>query len=60
VKEKGHAVIVVAEGAGEDILGMSAETDSGGNRKLPKIGEFMKQKVNDYFQKHGREPTGFI
>jgi 6-phosphofructokinase 1 len=38
VKEQGHAVVVVAEGAGEDILGQSAETDAGGNRKLPAIG----------------------
>jgi 6-phosphofructokinase 1 len=39
---KGHAVIVVAEGAGEELLGQSAETDAGGNRKLPPIGVFMK------------------
>ena len=33
-----HAVVVVAEGAGEELLGQSAETDAGGNRKLPAIG----------------------
>lgn len=38
VAEQGHAVVVVAEGAGEDLLGKSAETDAGGNRKLPPIG----------------------
>lgn len=38
VKEQGHAVVVVAEGAGEDLLGKSVETDAGGNRKLPPIG----------------------
>jgi 6-phosphofructokinase 1 len=38
VSEQGHAVVVVAEGAGEDIMGMSQETDKGGNRKLPPIG----------------------
>ena len=38
VQEKGHAVVVVAEGAGEDLCGKSAEVDKGGNRKLPKIG----------------------
>jgi 6-phosphofructokinase 1 len=36
--QQGHAVIVVAEGAGEDILGQATETDAGGNRKLPAIG----------------------
>jgi len=38
VKEQGHAVVVVAEGAGEDLLGKSAVLDKGGNRKLPPIG----------------------
>jgi 6-phosphofructokinase 1 len=53
VKEQGYAVVVVAEGAGEDVLGISAEVDAGGNRKLPAIGEFMKKQVEDYFVKHG-------
>lgn len=38
VQNQGHAVIVVAEGAGEELLGKSAEKDAGGNRKLPPIG----------------------
>jgi 6-phosphofructokinase 1 len=38
VEEQGHAVVVVAEGAGEDLLGKSVEVDAGGNRKLPAIG----------------------
>jgi 6-phosphofructokinase 1 len=38
VSEQGHAVVVVAEGAGEELLGKSAEKDAGGNRKLPPIG----------------------
>lgn len=38
VKEQGHAVVVVAEGAGEELLGKSSIVDKGGNRKLPPIG----------------------
>ena len=57
VKEQGHAVIVVAEGAGEELLGQSEEVDAGGNRKLPKIGEFMKAKVEEYFKSQGDEAT---
>jgi 6-phosphofructokinase 1 len=38
VKDQGHAVVVVAEGAGEELLGKNLETDAGGNRKLPPIG----------------------
>lgn len=57
IKEQGHAVIVVAEGAGEELLGKSTETDAGGNRKLPKIGEFMKKEIEDYFKRHDSDVT---
>ena len=57
VRKQGFAVVVVAEGAGEEILGTSTETDASGNKKLPKIGEFMKQKVEEYFEKHGETAT---
>jgi 6-phosphofructokinase 1 len=50
VKENGHAVVVVAEGAGEDVLSESKETDAGGNRKLPPIGEFLKHEICQYFK----------
>jgi len=53
--EQGHAVIVVAEGAGEELLGKSAAVDAGGNRKLPAIGEFLKSKISEYFKKDGVE-----
>ena len=48
---------MVAEGAGEDVLGVSAETDAGGNRKLPPIGEFMKKAITEYYAKHDDEAT---
>jgi 6-phosphofructokinase 1 len=32
VQEQKYAVVVVAEGAGEELLGQSAEVDAGGNR----------------------------
>lgn len=57
LKEKGHATVVVAEGAGEEVLGMSAETDAGGNRKLPPIGTFMVDKIKEYFKRQGTEAT---
>lgn len=40
VKKKGYAVVVVAEGAGEELLGASTETDASGNKKLPQIGKY--------------------
>lgn len=57
VKKNGYAVVVVAEGAGEEILGASSETDASGNKKLPQIGEFMKKAINEYFQKQGEDAT---
>jgi 6-phosphofructokinase 1 len=57
VKQQGYAVVVVAEGAGEEVLGISAEADASGNKKLPAIGEFMKQAVTDFFAKHGDVAT---
>jgi 6-phosphofructokinase 1 len=57
VKQQGYAVVVVAEGAGEEVLGESAEMDASGNKKLPLIGEFMKKAVEGYFAKHGEIAT---
>mmetsp|Transcript_43282 Transcript_43282/g.87524 ORF Transcript_43282/g.87524 Transcript_43282/m.87524 type:complete len:508 (+) Transcript_43282:29-1552(+) len=57
VAKKGHAVVVVAEGAGESVLGQSAEVDAGGNKKLPAIGEFMVQQINQHFEKQGLQAT---
>ena len=57
VKDQGYAVIVVAEGAGEELLGTSAETDAGGNKKLPPIGDFMKKQVEEYFKENGATAT---
>lgn len=50
VKENGHAVVVVAEGAGQDVLSESKEVDAGGNKKLPPIGEFLKHEICEYFK----------
>lgn len=54
LEEKGHAVIVVAEGAGEALLKQGAEKeterDAGGNKKLAAIGEFMKHRVLEHFR----------
>jgi 6-phosphofructokinase 1 len=57
IKSKGHAVVVVAEGAGEALIGAEAGTDAGGNKKLPEIGPFFKKAVSDYFEEKGVEVT---
>ncbi len=58
VQNKGFAVVVVAEGAGEELLSReSVETDASGNKKLLKIGEFMKKTIKEFFEEKKGEPT---
>jgi 6-phosphofructokinase 1 len=57
VQQRGYAVVVVAEGAGEELLGESVEVDASGNKKLPKIGEFMRTKIEEYFAANGELAT---
>jgi 6-phosphofructokinase 1 len=48
---KSHAVIAVAEGAGQDLLSADAtQRDASGNVKLKDIGPFLCQKINSYFK----------
>jgi len=45
-----HAVVVVAEGAGQHLLSEHPEDcDASGNRKLADIGLFLKQKIVEHF-----------
>jgi len=50
VLNRAHAVIVVAEGAGQDLLTGSEERDASGNLKLKDIGLFLKEKVEAHFK----------
>ena len=48
---RAHAVIVVAEGAGQALLdNQSAERDASGNIKLRDIGTFLREKIDLYFR----------
>ena len=45
-----HAVIVVAEGAGQYLMGNDGEEkDPSGNVRYKEIGKFLKEKIIDYF-----------
>jgi 6-phosphofructokinase 1 len=43
-----HAVIVVAEGAGQHLLDDENATDASGNRKLADIGPYLKERIERY------------
>jgi 6-phosphofructokinase 1 len=53
LKSRRHAVVVVAEGAGQDILQDSnnSEYDASGNLKLQDIGIYLRDEINRYFSK---------
>jgi 6-phosphofructokinase 1 len=49
---RGHAVIVVAEGAGQKFFNVNGnDLDESGNVKLKDIGIFLKTAISDYFAK---------
>jgi len=53
---RGHAVIVAAEGAGQDLFRReNAKTDASGNRRLDDIGIFLKNEIERHFRKIGTE-----
>jgi 6-phosphofructokinase 1 len=54
---QGHAVIVVAEGAAQDLLTAGAEADKSGNSKLGDVGVFLRDRVTQHFRAEGREVT---
>ncbi len=48
---RGHALIAVAEGAGQSLLeGVPTETDASGNPKLQDIGIFLRDRIGNYFK----------
>jgi len=52
LEQKSHAVIVVAEGAGKELV-PTAGTDASGNAKLGDIGIFLKHAIRNHFQQIG-------
>jgi 6-phosphofructokinase 1 len=49
IARRKHAVIVVAEGAGQDLLPATSTTDASGNRHLGDIGLFLKDEIGAFF-----------
>jgi 6-phosphofructokinase 1 len=51
VQARSHAIIVVAEGAGQDLLKQAGEErDASGNVKLADIGLFLRDRITAYFR----------
>ncbi len=54
---RGHAVIVVAEGAGQDLLETDDGADASGNRRLGDIGTFLRDRIRSHFAALGWDAT---
>ena len=56
LKDKGHAVIMVAEGAGQEFFAEHEKVkDASGNILHQDIGVFLKDKIKDYFKRRDVE-----
>jgi 6-phosphofructokinase 1 len=51
ILKRAHALVVVAEGAGQDLLESSqSDRDASGNVKLKDIGLFLRERIESYFK----------
>jgi 6-phosphofructokinase 1 len=56
VRQQGHALVIVAEGAGQEHLGpASAAHDASGNVALGDVGRFLRQRIAEHFAAVGAE-----
>ncbi len=56
MRKAGHALIVVAEGAGQEFFkGQELGTDASGNPRLGDIGPFLKERIGQHFSGLGLE-----
>lgn len=57
LRSRHHAVIALAEGAGQDLIEGELTTDASGNVKLKDIGLFLKEAIARHFEHKGLEAT---
>ncbi len=54
IRSRKHAVVVVAEGAGQNLLGEhrvdAPATDASGNVRLKDVGVFLQERIREYFR----------
>ncbi len=54
IEERGHAVVVVAEGAGQDLFPEEQEArDASGNVRLYDVGTFLRDRIRAHFAERG-------
>lgn len=55
LEKRGHAVVVVAEGAGQELFQSNNGTDASGNARFSDIGIFLKDRINEHFKQIGTD-----
>ncbi|MBQ9238846.1 MAG: ATP-dependent 6-phosphofructokinase [Treponema sp.] len=50
LREKHHAVVIVAEGAGQEHLTKTNQKDASGNIKLADVGVYLRDEITKYFK----------
>ena len=55
MEKRHHAVILAAEGAGQDLMKKNSMTDASGNRQFEDIGLFLKTEIERYFKQQNIE-----
>ncbi len=55
LEQRGHAVVVAAEGAGQELLPTATERDASGNRRPGDIGIFLRDRIKAHFKQMGME-----
>ena len=48
-------MVVVAEGAGQNLMAQSGERDASGNLRYGDIGAFLRSAISEHFKRHGIE-----
>jgi 6-phosphofructokinase 1 len=54
---QGHCVIVVAEGAAQDLVSDGLGADKSGNSKLGDVGVFLRDRITAHFRQEARDVT---
>lgn len=55
LERRGHAVVVVAEGAGQHLVEKTGERDASGNIRFQDIGIFLRDQINAHFKRTSLE-----
>ncbi len=57
LERRSHAVIVVAEGAGQDLMALNQERDASGNVRYGDVGVFLRDAISNHFKRIGMAIT---